>query len=95
MPQAGFLIRLQDARLRALGIDATEATPSLVRALRPDILGLWLPVALADILSALLVSRGGRPPRLADIMASWGLPSLADASRESDTAAALDALGKL
>ena len=58
-------------------------------------LGSWLPFALADILCSILASNGAHPPRLADVLTSWGLKDLADGIEDVETEGALDAFREL
>ena len=54
----------------------------------PDMLGAWLPLAMANAIQAIYASGGGTPPETRDILASWGLWAMAsemDAERDAIT----------
>lgn len=69
-----------------------DATEALADELRPDMLGAWLPAALADILRTLA---GERAPTFEEVMRRWGLDGLANAAREAQTDGALEMLAAL
>ena len=54
--------------------------------MRPDMLGEWLPLALADILSAWCGARR------TETLRSWGLSAMADRQDESEMADFFDRL---
>lgn len=56
--------------------------------MRPDMLGEWLPLALADILSAWC---GAKRP---EILRGWGLDALADEAEGAEMSAFLRMIGK-
>ena len=48
----------------------------LVEELRADMLGMWLPAAMATVVQAVYASRGARPPEARDLYGAWGLAAL-------------------
>ena len=65
-----------------MGIDGA-APAGLIRELRADLLGEWLPLALADILSAW---SGEKRP---EILRGWGLDAMADRADDASLSAFL------
>ena len=66
-----------------------------VRALRPDMLGTWLPIALCMILRQLCASWGGRPPTASEVFRAWGLDGLAEDMETGETRNALQAFADI
>ena len=69
-------------RLSRLGLDG-DAPVGVVREMGGDMLGEWLPLALADILCAW---GGGRR---SEILRSWGLAAMADTAENAEKSAFL------
>lgn len=72
-------------RCSLLGIGG-DAPAGIINEMRSDMLGEWLPFALADIAAALC---GVRRQAL---LRSWGLDALADRADDAEVSAFLDAV---
>lgn len=67
------------ARARRLGLDPDEASEQLLDAMRGDLLGEWLPLALADLVCA------WTGDSRKSVLASWGFKrTQADIDAETD-----------
>lgn len=62
---------------------------ALADELRPDMLGLWLPLALADIMSSWCDNTDREK-----ILRSWGLNAMADEQENSNLKSFLDGFGR-
>lgn len=85
----------ESARIRRLGLDETVATPALLRELRPDCLGLWLPWAMASLYAAVVASTGAKAPDIEETLRAWTLSALADSLADTKADAALDVFRSL
>ena len=64
-----------------------------MRALVPDALGEWLPLAMADLMIAMLSMWGPCHAKREDILASWGIePETDEEEKQRNIEAAFDRL---
>lgn len=75
----GFSVAAWGYRLRRLGIPDT-APAAIIAEMRADALGEWLPLALADLLTAWTGAQRSQ------ILRGWGLEALADRCENAETA---------
>ena len=75
-----------------MGVDPSQASLNLVKELHGDMLGAWLPVAIADIYSLILAYATNNKQRInrIEILEGWGfdMQNIINAIREQQTESA-------